>query len=225
MNRRQVSLDLPTVFVVDPDPATGRLTREVVNGSDWQCEDFSAGRDFLAAYHDERPGCLVLEQRIPDMSGLQLQHRLSARGSKLPLVFVTANTNVSVAVELMRGGAVHLLEKPVRPVELFSAIEEAVKLDQDRRHIKNRQAKLQEIVATLTAKECHVLELIGRGKSVKAIGAELRLSLRAIELRRSSLMKKLAVCSSTDLMRFAVMMHREFSPDQHPGPHELVGRD
>src|SRR5271166_5802157 len=137
MHQLQVSLDVPTVFVVDPDPATGEMIDEVVRGSDWPCEAFSSGRDFLAAYHDDRPGCLVLEQRIPDMSGLQLQHRLSARGSKLPLVFVTANTNVSVAVELMRGGAVHLLEKPVRPVELLSAIEEAVKLDHDRRRTKN----------------------------------------------------------------------------------------
>ncbi len=78
MHRLQVSIDVPTVFVVDPDPATGRLTQEVVGSSDWRREVFSAGRDFLAAYHDERPGCLVLEQRIPDMSGLQLQHRLSA---------------------------------------------------------------------------------------------------------------------------------------------------
>ncbi len=138
---------------------------------------------------------------------------------------MTANTNVSVAVELMRGGAVHLLEKPVRPVELLSAIEEAVKLDRDRRHIQNRQAKLQKIVASLTAKECHVLEMIGRGESAKAIAAELGLSLRAIELRRSSLTKKLGVRSSLDLMRFAVMAHRESSPDQHPGPHQLVGRD
>ncbi len=80
MHRQQVSLDLPTVFVVDPDLATGRLTREVVSGSDWQCEVFSSGRDFFAAYCDDRPGCLVLEQRIPDMSGLQLQHRLSGAG-------------------------------------------------------------------------------------------------------------------------------------------------
>ncbi len=216
MHRLQVSFDVPTVFVVDPDAATGKLVQEVVGGSDWRSEVFSAGRDFLAAYHDERPGCLVLEQRIPDMSGLQLQHRLSARGSKLPLVFVTANTNVSAAVELMRGGAVHVLEKPVRPVELLSAIEEAVKLDRDRRRTKNRHATLQETVASLTAKERHVLELIGRGKSVKAIAAELGLCLRAIELRRSSLMKKLGVCSSMELMRFAVTVHREFSPDQLP---------
>jgi two-component system, LuxR family, response regulator FixJ len=222
MHRLPVSIDVPTVFVVDPDPATGRLTQEVVGGSDWRCEFFSAGRDFLAAYHDERPGCLVLEQRIPDMSGLQLQHRLSARGSKLPLVFVTANTNVSVAVELMRGGAVHLLEKPVRPVELLSALEEAVKLDRDRRRTKSRQAKLQKTVASLTAKERHVLELIGRGTSVKAIAAELGLGLRAIELRRSSLMKKLGVLSSMELMRFAVTVHREFSPDQLPDLQQLV---
>ncbi len=136
---------------------------------------------------------------------------------------MTANTNVSVAVELMRGGAVHLLEKPVRPVELLSAIEEAVKLDRDRRRTKNRHAKLLETVASLTAKERQVLELIGQGNSVKAIAAELGLCLRAIELRRSSLMKKLGVFSSLELLRFAVTVHREISPDQLPGPQQLVG--
>jgi two-component system, LuxR family, response regulator FixJ len=223
MHRLQVSFDVPTVFVVDPDPATGKLVQEIVGGSDWRCEVFSSGRDFLAAYHDERLGCLVLEQRIPDMSGLQLQHRLSARGSKLALVFVTANTNVSVAVELMRGGAVHVLEKPVRPVELLGAIEEAVNLDRERRRTKNRRAKVEKAVASLTAKEHQVLELIGRGKSVKAIAAELGLCLRAVELRRKSLMKKLGVSSSMELMRFAVTVHREFSSDHRAGLQHLVG--
>ncbi len=223
MQRLQVSVEVPTVFIVDPDLETGKLIQEVVGGSDWRCELFSSGRDFLAAYHDDRPGCLVLEQRIPDMSGLQLQHRLSARGSKLPLVFVTANTSVSMAVELMRGGAVHVLEKPVRPVELLSAIEEAVKLDHDRRRTKNHRAKLEKTVASLTAKEHQVLELIGRGKSVKAIAAELDLCLRAIELRRKSLMKKLGVVTSMELMRLAVTINRESSLDQHASVPQLVG--
>jgi two-component system, LuxR family, response regulator FixJ len=198
-----------TVFVVDPDPATGGVVREVLEGSGLDCELFRSGRDFLAAYHNSRPGCLLLEQRIPDMSGLQLQHRLSASGCSLPLVFMTANTDVSTAVELMRGGAVHVLEKPARAVELFNAIQEAVALDQDRRHAKQQQTNLEDLTAALTRKERQVLELIAKGRSSKAMASELELSVRAIELRRNSLMKKLDFHSSLELMRFAVVAHTE----------------
>ena len=198
-----------TVFVVDPDPATGGVVREVLEGSGLDCEFFRSGRDFLAAYHNSRSGCLVLEQRIPDMSGLQLQHRLSASGCQLPLVFMTTDTDVSTAVELMRGGAVHVLEKPPRAVELYSAIQEALALDRVRRQAKHQQAKLDDLTAALTRKERQVLELIGQGRSSKAMAAELELSVRAIELRRNGLMKKLGLHSSLELMRFAVIALKE----------------
>ena len=86
------------------------------------------------------------------MSGLQLQHRLSARGSDLPLVFLTADTNVSTAVELMRGGAVHVLEKPARSIELLSAIQEAIDLNQHRRNVKQHHTRLRDLTASLTSK-------------------------------------------------------------------------
>ena len=212
MYRMESLPDNPKVFIVDPDPSTAVVTKQTLEGSNLQCEVFLSGRDFLAAYDDSQPGCLVLELRIPDMSGLQLQHRLSARGSDLPLVFLTADTNVSTAVELMRGGAVHVLEKPARPIELLSAIQEAVDLNQHRRNVKQHHIRLLDLTASLTSKERQVLELIGRGKSIKAIAAELQLSVRAIELRRQSLMNKLGAASSSELMRFSVMMHRELDP-------------
>jgi FixJ family two-component response regulator len=211
MHQMASLLENPMVFVVDPDPLTGVLVKEILEGSALQCEVFHSGRDFLAAFHDSQPGCLVLELRIPDMSGLQLQHRLLARGSDLPLIFLTADTNVSTAVELMRGGAVHVLEKPARPIEVLSAIQEAIDLDQHRRNCKQRHTRLRDLTAALTAKERQVLELIGRGKSIKAIAAELELSVRAIELRRHSLMNKLRAASSLELMRFSVMLQRELS--------------
>jgi two-component system response regulator FixJ len=213
MTRSQDCIDDPTVFVVDPDPLTGALTKELLDGSDVGCEAFRSGRDFLAAYRDSRPGCLVLEQRIPDMSGLQLQHRLSAGGSILPLVFVTSKPDVSLAVELMRGGAVHVLEKPARSIELLSAIQEAIALDQDRRRAKAHQMKVRDLTASLTRKERQVLELIADGRSVKLMAGELELSVRAIELRRNSLMRKLDIRSSLELMRFAVIAAREFSSE------------
>lgn len=211
MHRMPCSLDEPKVFVVDPDPSTEVVTKKILEGSNLQCDVFRAGRDFLAAYEDSQPGCLVLELRIPDMSGLQLQHRLSARGSALPLVFLTADTDVSTAVELMRGGAIHVLEKPARPIELLSAIQEAIDLDQQRRAVREHRCKLQELTSSLTLKEQRVLELISSGKSTKAIAAELQLSVRAIELRRQSLMNKLSAESPLELMRFSVMLRQELN--------------
>jgi FixJ family two-component response regulator len=198
-----------TVFVVDPDPSTGQTIRELLDGSEVGCEPYSSGREFLAVYRDDQPGCLVLEQRIPDMSGLQLQHRLAASGAALPLVFVTAGPDVSTAVEFMRGGAVHVLEKPFRSIELSEAIHEAIALDRDRRRAKNRQTRIRNRTDVLTRKERQVLELIAAGKSAKAIAGELELSVRAVELRRNSLMKKLEVDSPLELMRFAVIARRE----------------
>ncbi len=203
------SHDTATVFVVDPDPSTGGVIQEVLHGSDLGCEVYRSGRDFLAAFRTSRPGCLVLEQRIPDMSGLQLQHRLSASGCPLPLVFMMADTDVSTAVELMRGGAVHVLEKPPRAVELCNAIQEAVALDRVRRQARHQQATLHDLTAALTRKQRQVLELIGQGRSSKAMAAELELSVRAIELRRNGLMKKLGLDSSLELMRFAVIALKE----------------
>jgi two-component system, LuxR family, response regulator FixJ len=201
--------EVPTVFVTDPDPTTGQTIRKLLDGTEIGCEFYRSGREFLAAYRDDQPGCLVLEQRIPDMSGLQLQHRLAASGAALPLIFVTARPDISTAVEFMRGGAVHVLEKPVRTAELLEAIQEAIALDRGRRHAKNNQKRLKDLTDALTRKERQVLELIAAGKSVKAIAAALELSVRAVELRRKSLMKKLEVRSTLELMRFSVLANRE----------------
>ena len=209
MHRTYDVHDKATVFVIDTDPDTIPIIKDVLEGSTLGCKFFRSGHDFLAAYSDIQSGCLVLEQRIPDMSGLQLQHRLSARGCSLPLVFMTGNSDVSTAVELMRGGAVHVLEKPARPVELYNAIQEALALDRERRQAKVQQTQLSTLTATLTQKERETLALIAKGRSSKAMASELDLSVRAIELRRHSLMKKLGVGSSLDLMRFAVFAQND----------------
>jgi FixJ family two-component response regulator len=205
MHRSHDMHEAATVFVVDPDPATDGLITDALAGSGLACEFFRSGRDFLAAFSDSRSGCLVLEQRIPDMSGLHLQQRLATGGCSLPLVFMSANSDVSTAVELMRRGAVHVLEKPVRPIELFNAIQEALALDRERQRARSREANLNKLTATLTQKDRETLDLIAKGRSCKAMASDLDLSVRAVEMRRNSLMRKLGIHSSPDLMRFAVI--------------------
>jgi FixJ family two-component response regulator len=206
--------ETPIVSVVDPDPSTGQTTREILDGSGVSCVIHRTGREFLCAFRDGRPGCLVLEQRLPDMSGLQLQHRLATSTVGPPLVFVIANPEVSIAVELMRSGAVHVLEKPVRPAELLQAIQEALEIDRERRRYRDEEMRVKGLVATLSQRELEVLELIADGKPPKTIAAALELSVRAVELRRKSLMSKLRVGSSLELMRFSVIAKAEFGRHQ-----------
>jgi FixJ family two-component response regulator len=182
------------------------MAKRLLEGSHVGCETFANGHDFLEAWDGARPGCVVLEQRIPDMSGFQLLRRLAAGGRRLPLVFVLGHATVATAVEMMRCGAVHVLEKPLRSLELLNAIHEAVELDQRGRVRDEHVNELRERVSTLSRKEREVLDLLGQARSVKSIAAELGLSIRAIEQRRRSLMNKLAIETPVELLRFTVAL-------------------
>jgi FixJ family two-component response regulator len=209
--------NVATVFVIDPDPATGALMKDLLIGSELRCDIHATCRDFLAAYDVSRPGCVVLEQRIPDMSGLQLQRRLALNGTRqLPLVFVLSDATVSTAVELLRGGAVHVLEKPLRPLELLTAIQEA--LDRERRRAAARDEQVRDRIAVLSRKDREVLELIALGKSIKAIAVRLELSVRTVEQRRQKLMAKLQLQSALELMRFSVFAREAFRSAAADGP-------
>ncbi len=194
-----------TVYVIDPDREVRTAVCDVINSSNLHCECCGTGREFLASYDDSRPGCLVLEVRIPDMSGYQIQRRLAESCSPLPLVFLSSTVDVSLAVELLRGGAVHYLQKPMRPVELLKAIHEALAIDRTRREASRRRQAIVESIAVLSSKERDVLRLVGEGKSNPQIAAELHLGLRTVELRRASLIKKLSLKSPLELFHFALL--------------------
>ena len=191
------------------------ITREVLDGAGVSCVEYRTGREFLAADQNLQSGCVVLEPRLPDMHGVQIQHLLSASGDVLPVIFAVSKLDVSTAVEFMRSGAVHVLEKPVRPAELLATIQEALELSLERRRKKNEELRIKGLTATLSKKEVDVLELIATGRSPKMIATALQLSVRAVELRRKSLMSKLRVGSSLELMRFSVIAKAEFG--QHRG--------
>jgi len=204
-------LQAPTVFVVDPDPATGKMVKDLLDGYKLTVQAYASGREFLAAYDGERAGCLVLEQRIFDISGLQIQQRMAQRNQRLPMVYVTSGLDVSTAVTLMRGGATHVLEKPLRSIELLGAIQEAVMIDEHQRRQESRKHSVQESIALLTRKERQLVGLLACAKSTKAIAAELSIGSRAVELRRRAVMDKLGLTSSLELMRFAVLACQECS--------------
>jgi FixJ family two-component response regulator len=213
----------PTVFVIDPDPTTRDAIRELALTMNLRCQAFASGREFFAAYTDSAPGCLVLEVRIPDMSGLQIQRRLADLGMPLPLVFLSAHNDVSLAVELMRGGAVHHLQKPFRPLEMMHAIQEALARGQARRKAQQRHQRVLEGIAVLTAKEREVLRLIGEGMRNREIASRLGISLRTVELRRKGVTKKLRLKSPTALLQFALLANRNGKAYLAPSLNERGG--
>jgi len=204
-----VLAESPTVFVVDPDPLTGSTVKDLLHGYRLTVEVHASGREFFAAYAGDRPGCLVLEQRIPDISGLQIQRRLTEQKQRLPMIYVSSKLDVSTAVALMRGGAIQVLEKPMRSIELLSAIQEGVANDQHERRKAARKRQVRESIAKLTAKERQLVGLIAAAKSTKAIAAELGICARSVELRRRGVTEKLGLRSSLELLRFAMLAWQE----------------
>jgi two-component system, LuxR family, response regulator FixJ len=201
----------PTVFVVDPDPVTGKMVKDLLHGYELTVQVHTSGREFFAAYGEGQPGCLVLEQRIYDISGLQIQRRLAEQNQRLPMVYVTSGLDVSTAVALMRGGAIQVLEKPLRSIELFKAIQEAVAIDDKERRHESAKRQVRESIALLTRKERQLVSLVASAKSSKAISAELSIRSRAVALRRRAVMDKLGMKTSLELLKFAMLAWRESS--------------
>ena len=196
----------PTVFVLDPDGLTRDTVRNLVYTMNLRCEAYASGLEFLDAFAPSRPGCVVLEVKIPDINGLQIQQRLASEGAMTPVVFLAEQATVSIAVRAMRAGAVHFLEKPLREHELWDTIQEAIDIDRQRRAARMEEEELKERLATLKPKERRVLELVAEGKSKRHIAAEIGVSVRTIGLRQTELMKKLDLESPTDLLRFALLV-------------------
>jgi FixJ family two-component response regulator len=194
-----------TVFLVDADEPTQQAVRDCVDTMNLQCEVYASGQEFLDAYSDSQPGCVLLEVRIPDMNGLEVQESLSARGSTIPVIFLAERATVSIAVRTMRTGALNFLEKPFRESELWDAIEEAVRVDRDRRWALAERAEVESQLANLTTKEYRLLQLIAQGKSKQAISDEVGLCVRTVELHQRQLMSKIGVESLLELVRFAVV--------------------
>jgi two-component system response regulator DctR len=202
---------IPTVFVVDPDPSTGRIVSGVLTGYPFEIQTFVSGREFFSAYDGNQPGCVVLEQRIADTSGLQIQRRLAERRQRLPMIYVSSSIDVSTAVVLMRGGAVHILEKPLRSVEILGAIQEALALDKSQRQQEADKRRIRESIAMLTYKERRLVCLLATAPSNKSISEELSICARAVELRRRAVMEKLGLESPMELVRFALLAQEEIS--------------
>lgn len=190
----------PTIFVVDDDAAVGRALASAGKVIGHPVCAFASALEFLSAYNDE-PGCLVLDIRMPGMTGLELQRLLSDRGITIPIVMISGHADVRIAVEAMTLGAITLLEKPFRLDELLAHVRKALEKDRVAREEREKTADADARLAALTTKEREVLELIAAGKTNREMADTLGLSVRAVEDRRSRLMKKVNANSVAELVR------------------------
>ena len=156
-----------------------------------------------------------MEIRVPGINGLQIQETLAKREVTLPVIFLCASASVSMAVHAMRAGALHFFEKPFREHDLWSAIQEAVELDERRRAIRLRQEDAKQRLVTLTEKERKVLEMIVQGKTKRAMAGELSVSIRTIEHHRTQVMRKLRTNSATGLLHFMMSLGNGHEENRH----------
>lgn len=191
----------PTIFIVDDDAAIRRAMKALLDSVNLASEIFSSADEFLKKVSNRRPGCLVLDIRMPGLSGLELQQELNRRGNRIPVIFITGHGDVPMAVEAMQNGALDFIQKPFRDQDLLDRVSDALKTDQQRRAEEEQYSAIAERIATLTNREREVFDLVVTGKPNKVIAYELGVSQRTVEIHRSRVMEKMQASSLADLVR------------------------
>jgi two-component system, LuxR family, response regulator FixJ len=197
-----------TVFVVDDDDAVRTSLRLLLKSVGLPVETFPSAQEFLDAFDAERAGCLVLDIRMPGMSGLELQQRLNEIHAIIPIVFITGHGDVPMAVEAMQHGAVDFIQKPFRDQDLIDRINQALEKDRDNRAgLKERDA-IRRRMQQLTPREREVLDLVTQGKANKVIAGDLNVSQRTVEIHRARVMEKMGASSLAHLVRMVIEANR-----------------
>ena len=191
----------PTIFVVDDDDAVRDSLRDLIDSVGLDVATYPSAHAFLAVYDNAQRGCLVLDIRMPGMSGLELQERLNERGSSLPIVFITGHGDVPMAVEAMKRGAVDFIQKPFRDQELLDRINLAIEQNRRRREAEETKQDIAERVSSLTRREREVMDMVIQGKANKVIAIDLGLSQRTVEVHRSHVMDKMRARTLAELVR------------------------
>jgi two-component system, LuxR family, response regulator FixJ len=194
----------PTVFVVDDDQAICNSLRLLLKSVGLATQTMGSATEFLAAYQQGQPGCLVLDVRMPGMSGLELQQELNLRGATLPVIFITGHGDVPMAVEAMQHGAFDFLEKPFRDQELIDRIQRALAKDGKTRTALKEHERIRERLESLTPREREVLTLMTQGKPNKVMAHELGVSQRTVEIHRARVMEKSGASSLAQLVRMVM---------------------
>ena len=198
-----------TVFVVDDDEAVRTSLRLLLKSVGLPVETYAAAQEFLDQFDPDRAGCLVLDIRMPGISGLELQQHLNDRHSIMPIVFITGHGDVPMAVEAMQAGAVDFIQKPFRDQDLIDRINRALEKDREMRSQLRERDEIRRRMSQLTPRERGVLELVTQGKANKVIAGDLNVSQRTVEIHRARVMEKMGANSLAHLVRMVIEAHRE----------------
>ena len=190
-----------SVFVVDDDEAMRDSLAWLLESHGLRVRGFESGEAFLEAWREDMAGCLVLDVRMPGMSGLELHEKLQGLRSTLPVIFVTGHGDVPMAVSALKRGAADFIEKPFNNKEILSLIEQSLAVDRERSGRRRRQAELAKRLASLTPREREVMDLIAAGRLNKQIADDLGISIKTVEVHRSRVMDKMEVRSIAELVQ------------------------
>ncbi|MEJ2576139.1 MAG: response regulator FixJ [Gammaproteobacteria bacterium] len=193
-----------TVFVVDDDQAMRSSLQWLIESVGLSVESFASADEFLRSYSPGRDGCLLLDVRMPGMSGLELQDYLNQHQIEIPVIIITGHGDVHMAVRAMKSGAVDFIEKPFNDEMLLDAIRNALTLDDRRREQRSAKAAIAERLEQLTPREYEVMEMVTSGKSNKEIANVLGVSAKTVEAHRARVMEKMQAGSLAELVRMAI---------------------
>ncbi len=195
----------PTVFIVDDDTAVRDALSLLMRSANLTAAAFPGAREFLEEVPQDRPGCLVLDVRMPEIDGLELQRQLAARGSRMPIIMLTGHGDIPMAVQALRAGALDFIPKPFESKALLARVHEAIELDSRTRQQHLDRTEIQARLAKLTPREREVLDYLTEGHSTKAIAAALGSRFNTVQNQRASVLKKMKAESTADLVRMVMI--------------------
>lgn len=201
----------PVVFIVDDDEGVRSSLRLLLKSVGLVPSALASAREFLDKYDPAQPGCLVLDVRMPEMSGLELQEQLNLKGAVLPVIFITGHGDVPMAVEAMQAGACDFLQKPFRDQDLIDRIQRALDKDRTNRAALEERTLIRERLLSLTPREREVLAMVTSGKANKIMAADLGVSQRTIEIHRARVMEKMSAASLAQLVRMVMDLDEKVS--------------
>jgi len=196
-----VSPEQPLVFIVDDDVSVREALKNLLRSVGLKVEVFATAREFLSSRRSEAPSCLVLDVRLPGLSGLDLQRELVEARAELPIIFITAHGDIPMSVRAMKLGAVEFLTKPFRDQELLDAVRQAIDRDREGRAERAEGEGLRRLFESLSSREREVMALVVRGLLNKQIAGELGISEATVKLHRGRLMQKMQADSLASLIR------------------------
>ncbi|MFO6424482.1 response regulator transcription factor [Motilimonas sp. KMU-193] len=207
-----MSQESPIIYIIDDDESIREMLEMMVASVGHQFRSYSDGQQFLDNF-EEQHGCILLDIRMPGLSGMVVQDRLNELNALLPIIFITGHGDIAMAVEAMQKGAFDFMEKPFREFELLEKIDKALAQDKEQRHDLTKKHEIDERIASLTKREREIMDLVAQGHANKVIAIDLNIAQGTVEIHRSRIMTKMKARSLAQLMRM-LMAAGELKDDE-----------